>query len=505
MKKVENQYVPLHRFEIVCYIVIWASGIIYAAYNLLDVSFNLKNSEVPDLVPGWHWLGRRKDTCPEWRIWTTFLMYSLGPWVILHSSILLLTQHYFSKISTIRDVWFITVTSLCVAHNFGLLSVFIFFGLTLIYYCLLLFGNQFSIWITSILLLGVGSYNDSLFTIFDPSSDGEIAYLLLLTIYWHQLRCISFSLSSLDKAKSKTLPNCLHFLAYSFYLPCFFFGPIIIYKKINDENTNTTITPLSQRLSKLIINLIRYFFWMFFAEFMLHYVYINMFLQNIKVFKHFGISALSGFGFGMGQFFFIKYTFIYGTVITVARFDEFIEPPKPPKCISRIYLYSDMWRSFDRGLYNFLKEYIYRPSGYHSENVRLGTKLTRSFMCFAFIFIWHGLSWEVFLWTFFNFIGITLETVARVVGKTSCYFHYVKCNLSHPNERRFLALITSPLTMLSAISNFFFFGGIDAGLSFFEAIFLLNTWIENIIIIIIFYSMCQISIEFNHYKKSKKQ
>lgn len=41
--------------------------------------------------------------------------------------------------------------------------------------------------------------------------------------------------------------------------------------------------PLSQRLSKLIQNLIRYFFWMFFTEFILHYVYINMFLQNIKV------------------------------------------------------------------------------------------------------------------------------------------------------------------------------------------------------------------------------
>lgn len=38
MKKVENQYVPLHRFEIFCYTVIWASGVIYAAYNLLDVS-----------------------------------------------------------------------------------------------------------------------------------------------------------------------------------------------------------------------------------------------------------------------------------------------------------------------------------------------------------------------------------------------------------------------------------------------------------------------------------
>lgn len=67
----------------------------------------------------------------------------------------------------------------------------------------------------------------------DPSSDGEIAYLLLLTLYWHQLRCISFSLSSLNNVKSKNFPSYLQVLAYSFYLPCFFFGPIIIYTKLN--------------------------------------------------------------------------------------------------------------------------------------------------------------------------------------------------------------------------------------------------------------------------------
>lgn len=70
----------------------------------------------------------------------------------------------------------------------------------------------------------------------DSNSDGEIAYLLLLTLYWHQLRCISFSLSSLNDAKSKNLPDCLQVLAYSFYLPCFFFGPIIIYTKLNVTN-----------------------------------------------------------------------------------------------------------------------------------------------------------------------------------------------------------------------------------------------------------------------------
>ncbi|VVC35438.1 Membrane bound O-acyl transferase, MBOAT [Cinara cedri] len=156
-------------------------------------------------------------------------------------------------------------------------------------------------------------------------------------------------------------------------------------------------------------------------------------------------------------------------------------------------------------LINQRRKYIYKPSGYHSETVRLDTKLTRSFLCFTFIFIWHGLTWEVFLWTVFNFIGITLETLARFFGKSSYYSRYIKCNLSESNERRFLAFITCPLTMLSAISNFFFFGGLDAGISYFEAIFVLNTWMQNIIIIIIFYSMCQISMEFNHYQKTKKK
>lgn len=67
-------------------------------YLLVVICLGLNNSGLPDLVPGWSWLGRKKDTCPEWRIWTTFIIYSLGPWIILHSTILLLIQNYFTKV-----------------------------------------------------------------------------------------------------------------------------------------------------------------------------------------------------------------------------------------------------------------------------------------------------------------------------------------------------------------------------------------------------------------------
>lgn len=66
---------------------------------------DLNTSDIPDLVPGWSWLGRKKDTCPEWRIWTTFIIYSLAPWIILHSSVLLFIQNYFKKVIFLFKVY----------------------------------------------------------------------------------------------------------------------------------------------------------------------------------------------------------------------------------------------------------------------------------------------------------------------------------------------------------------------------------------------------------------
>lgn len=63
--------------------------------------------------------------------------------------------------------------------------------------------------------------------------------------------------------------------------------------------------------------------------------------------------ALYSFGYLMGQFFHIKYVVSYGTSIGMARFDG-MDAPGLPKCIGRIHLYSDMWKFFDQGLYEFL-------------------------------------------------------------------------------------------------------------------------------------------------------
>ena len=70
--------------------------------------------------------------------------------------------------------------------------------------------------------------------------------------------------------------------------------------------------------------------------------------------------ALCGMGYGMGQFFHLKYVVMYGMSSHLARLDG-VEAPGHPACIGRIHLYSDMWRHFDSGLYEFMREYLYLP------------------------------------------------------------------------------------------------------------------------------------------------
>jgi hypothetical protein len=65
-----------------------------------------------------------------------------------------------------------------------------------------------------------------------------------------------------------------------------------------------------------------------------------------------------------GQLFHLKYTIIFGLPSLFAKLDG-MTPPEPPICISRVSNYSDMWRYFDRGLYNFLKTQVI-PTTVHS-------------------------------------------------------------------------------------------------------------------------------------------
>lgn len=247
------------------------------------------------------------------------------------------------------------------------------------------------------------------------------------------------------------------------------------------------------RAQKIIINLIRYIFWYYFTEFSLHFVYINVLQYHPKIVENLNSWALYGLGYCMGQFFLNKYVVIYGINKTLCEADG-IEAPLPPKCIGRIHLYSDMWKSFDRGLYKFLIRYIYVPvmnatnsKGYHK-------KLFASFLCFTFVFLWHGMQTNIFTWALLNFIGLNIENLSRIIGNTKIYNKIVEKYLSSWNRRRLNCALASILLAMSAISNFFFFAGQKIGNIYINRI-LNDSWSTTSLLLFFLYCCCHVSID----------
>ena len=111
-----------------------------------------------------------------------------------------------------------------------------------------------------------------------------------------------------------------------------------------------------ERAKKYATLLIRYLFWFALTEVLLHFFYISALRFEPEVVKKMDLWTLSGLGYAYGQFFCLKYVFFYGVTRPIVMSDG-IEPCNHPKCISRIHLYSDMWRYFDEGLHKFMHKY----------------------------------------------------------------------------------------------------------------------------------------------------
>lgn len=65
------------------------------------------------------------------------------------------------------------------------------------------------------------------------------------------------------------------------------------------------------------------------------------------------VWAICGLAYCMGQLFQLKYVVSYGLSTSVMKFEQ-INAPNTPICIGRVHLYSNMWKYFDCGLYDFL-------------------------------------------------------------------------------------------------------------------------------------------------------
>ncbi|XP_071637789.1 protein-cysteine N-palmitoyltransferase Rasp isoform X4 [Temnothorax longispinosus] len=469
----------------------------YASFAFFSIDFDDYYDAYGDFDSGWIWVGKKRDISDqEWLVWLT-LVNRLIPYIFIH--------HFISQIIKVHSnnmilcYWYIVSSIIFLYHYLGTLSMLCAILQPSFLHILTHICSKNTAWTIHILYLFVihilktpnGTFQSWL------GITDEKHYILTLLMCWIHLRSISHNMDSIDDQFSNS-NNFIQKLAYCLYLPTLFLGPLILYHEFVESINQPHEYWNYQRLLTFILNLVRYMFWLYVTELLLHFIYTNAIQYHSQVVQNLNSWALYGLGYCMGQFFFNKYVVIYGTCSSLCYLDN-IKAPSQPKCIARIHLYSDMWKHFDRGLYKFLIRYIYVPIQ-KSQKYRYFGKLFASFTCFTFVFIWHGIQMNIFIWTLLNFIGIIIENIGVSIGKSKQYHKILNMYLSSRNTKRLHCMLASPLLAISAISNFYFLGGREIGNIFIQNILYDGSWKSLSILLFFLYCCCHVSVDVKSWE-----
>ncbi|KAI1714738.1 MBOAT, membrane-bound o-acyltransferase family domain-containing protein [Ditylenchus destructor] len=176
---------------------------------------------------------------------------------------------------------------------------------------------------------------------------------------------------------------------------------------------------------------IRLVFWFVFLECFLHLCGVNAYFNSpFTMLNGLHNYEKASIAYVAGQFFHVKYVFIFGLPRMFALIDG-LTPPGAAICISRVSKYSQMWRYFDQGLYQFLKNQVYIPlMKSQSSSERTVFFILRRFgamiAVFLFVLTWHGLSSNYFYWVCLSALELCIERLGRELIQQRIWWQKIK-------------------------------------------------------------------------------
>uniref|UniRef100_A0A0N5ARB8 MBOAT family protein n=1 Tax=Syphacia muris TaxID=451379 RepID=A0A0N5ARB8_9BILA len=305
--------------------------------------------------------------------------------------------------------------------------------------------------------------------------------------------CIYLSRNPDKPLTAETLQRCLQYLFY----PPYSMLLIVLYEDFDTQITNVengrnppfsfkykSFKIIMQILTSLVIQknkndyfrkaafgCIRLFFWFYAFEFILHFIYVIYFFEDTHgMIREFSPYEIVSIAYVRGELFHIKYVVIFGVNAWLASLDG-MTPPQKPICISRVSRYSNMWKMFDRGLYQFLKNQVYLPLG--------GKKDSKYFWCrrflaligvFSFVLAWHGPISPYIYWVTLSAIELCIEALGKSINKTEAWKKFSD-KVGPQNQRRIVSIAMLTTVTPGIFGVFFFLGNKGSGLVIFEETF----------------------------------
>ncbi|XP_053403137.1 protein-cysteine N-palmitoyltransferase HHAT-like [Mercenaria mercenaria] len=486
-----------------------------------------------DFGKGWFWLVRDQDISNlEWSFWYA-MFWRIWPWYAGHVALGKIMEW---NSPANRKYIFLIFALMCICQLAGWRFVILFLLHCSVMYVTSLCSSTVLVWIVSLSALSTLNFEPflTLMKSLVEEDKKETWYnFLVTTLALANIKVTSFCLEKcwhningkvtkgnqskelntgtshqLEAGKQSTQGresvgySFIDLLCYVFYLPLFFTGPILTFDLFKDQMNAPVPQNTRGHLKLQSLHLLRFCFWAMFHEFLLHFLYFNALQNNTMVLKSVSRFTLMGIGYLHGQFFMVRYLVMFGLPGTIANFD-YLNPPDGPKCISYIYLYSDMWKFFDRGLYSFLKRYIYIPCGGSQTGIRRQT--IGSLLCFLYIFYWHGTEYDILLWVLLNFISVFFEKIGLAICSISIVKHIETDILSAAMVQRIHAFFSVPIFIMSCFSMFGFFGGRQVLYIFCKRLITEGTAETIAVKVVINYCCIQNAIEVNRWILRRKK
>ncbi|XP_051501730.1 protein-cysteine N-palmitoyltransferase HHAT [Myxocyprinus asiaticus] len=498
----------LPRWEITAYWIFSFSSHLYSFYQLHR--FSKEHEATLDrevqLERGFLLWGFKKDpTDFEWSFWNEWAWQSLLWSLIGHAVLSRLAAHYLPRYR------------LAILTVYGMLSAGWLLGVRGVALLMLHLSISFAVaqlrsptlsWCCTLLLISTLKIS----TLQDLQrgwyTSEEQYYLLLFSIAVCSLRCISFSLELCwcplqagepnhncpllqHKGLQTLISQIYKLIAYCFYHPLFYNGPIMTYRDFS-EQIERPMCKVS--LVDVMTGVLRVCVWWCLAEFMIHFMYMHAIQSNETYLAILPPWALGGLALALVQFFYVKYLVLFGTVALLVKLDG-LDPPTLPRCVSIMYSFTGMWRHFDVGLYKWLIRYIYVPLGGSRHGVF--RKLVSIALAFVFVCFWHGCHDYLQCWALLNWVGVSVENALALLFSSPPLHHAIVCCMSPRMQRRGLALICALSTAMLILSNLVFLGGIHVGRVFWKRVFVQGWSSVAIPMIAFLYCFAQVGIEWD--------
>ncbi|XP_068604172.1 hedgehog acyltransferase like, b isoform X2 [Brachionichthys hirsutus] len=445
----------LPKYEIYFYNTVLCLAMLWATSWIFEVSSSNANRKAfkTSVKPGWSYFGRKMDTADfEWTMW-----FSKFPAHILFA----LTGHVlFAKIcSTLapqyRSLAYPAYGLLAVWATMGWTYVSIILSHCIVLYSVSMMKMRWLCFVTG--LCALATFKCEPFVSWQAGfveGDFDLRHVLFyggggFTI----MRCMSFALENCERKDGNY--SILELFKYNFYLPFFYFGPIMTFDKFHVQANNSDLSRKEREMWSIRVQGLVYLGVIIVVDVLFHFMYILTIPTDMKLLKHLSDWALVGLAYINLVYDWVKAAVMFGVINTVSRLDH-LDPPSPPKCITMLYMFAEIY--FDRGINEWLCKYVYDHLGGKHDNVL--KELVASLCTFGIIILWLGPCQVVLIWAFFNWFGLNFELwTARLF--TLEPFASLEAAMSEATSRRIRAVFNAFNLWCIVLSNVLLLNSLD--------------------------------------------